>query len=129
MKVKCIEVSGVNLLPNTIRLGYSIEADFELKLHDVYTVYGMSLWDGSLHYLIQVSDYNPSWFPAELFTVEETKIPENWYFSFPLSNDVNAIWGYKELVDGSDHYDDLIERVDKALVLFNKRKKEQLDIS
>ncbi|OGX79262.1 MULTISPECIES: hypothetical protein [unclassified Exiguobacterium] len=126
MKVKCKEVTGVNLLPNTIKLGYSIEADFELKINDTYIVYGMSLWGGSLQYLIQVNDYNPSWFPAELFTVEKHKIPENWSFDFPLINNVNAIWGYKELVDGSNHYDDLLEREGEALRIFEKRKKEQL---
>jgi len=103
VKIKCINV----------REG-GIEKDKE------YTVYGILMSGGSLHYFI--TDY-PSWYLAEQFEIINKLLPLNWYFNFNNNDDI-AICGYKELVFSENHYEDLVEREQKALEIFEKRKEE-----
>ena len=127
MKIKCIAVDGKSLLDQTLKFGgYSVEMDLygTLKQGSVYSVYGISLYKGVLAYLIvgENTDY-PSWYPAELFEVTDNQIPFEWSFEFFKNLDLKAVLGYKELVLSDDHYDNLMERDEKAIRIFLERKK------
>lgn len=125
MKVKCEANTGANLSEKTYEIGYTTETMFELKKHEFYTVYGMCQWRNSLHFLIKGEENNyPSWYPAELFTVSDKKLPLEWYFDFYTDNDISAVWGYKELVEDESHFDELMERKNDALRVFLTRKRE-----
>jgi hypothetical protein len=123
LKVLCEENTGANLTKGTYEIGYTKESVFELEKSNNYTVYGMCQWRCSLHFLI-MGDNFPSWYPAELFNVVDNRLPLEWYFNYNLDSDISAVWGYKELVDDENHFDDLMERKHDAIKVFLKRKQE-----
>jgi len=125
MKIKSVATLRKDLNPKTQEA--LITRDFELPLGKTFAVYGVSIWRDVLHYLIVEDDETPFWFPAELFVVEDTLLPNGMYhkyFGLQDKRGVNALWGYKEMVLDDQHYVDLIERETKAIEIFLKRKKE-----
>lgn len=90
---------------------------FFLTINNHYTVYGMAIWVGVLHYLVIDTWGRPSWFPAGLFAVIDDTMPDCFHFKFYRKYDISAIWGYKALLD-EKHYDGLIERQDEDLLIF-----------
>lgn len=66
----------------------------------------------------------PSWFPVALFQAKDARLPADWTFgAFQAHEDeVEAIWGYSRLVDGSAHWAALLERDPDVLkTLFQER--------
>lgn len=128
VKVKCTANTGKDLSSKSIEAGDLIATEYDLKIGDVYTVYGISLWKGALQYLTMDKYYTlPFWFPSELFEIVDHMLPFEWYHKFFGYRDeyfLNAIWGYKELVFDEKHYSGLIDRNDEAVCVFLKRKKE-----
>jgi hypothetical protein len=128
MKIKSVATLRKDLNPKTQEA--LITRDFELPLGKVFNVYGISVWNNVLSYLIvedAESESKPFWFPAELFVVEDTLLPAGFhhkYYGLRDKRGVNALWGYKEMVDDSQHYIALIEREAEAEEIFLKRKKE-----
>lgn len=128
MRVKCIANTGSALSSATRETGYFDTTEFQLAIGAVYTVYGISLWQGVLHYLtMDKYETLPFWHPAELFRVDDSSLPLEWHCQFFGADPelaLHAIWGYKELVTEEDHYDDLMEREEEAIRIFLKRKQE-----
>jgi len=126
MRVKCVATLRKDLNQNTRDV--LITRDFELTIGKIFTVYGISIWEGILHYLIvDVNDRWPSWYPVELFIVQDTLLPKTFHFKYFGVKDkrgVNALWGYKEMVLDDHHYADLMEGENNAVETFLKRKKE-----
>ncbi len=105
------------------------ETDFQLTAGEIYIVYGINIWRGSLNYLVTSMKWAdlPYWTPAELFSIIDDQLDPSWYFRFygySQEQLLNAIWSYKEMVVLDTHYEDLIERSPEALNLFNHRKME-----
>ena len=123
--MRCVFNTGEGLSEESIAIGDSVDSKYPIKLGEIYNVYGQNLYKGTLGYLILGTYENlPSWYPAELFEVVDSLCPLEWYFQYEARPVLNAIWGYKELVLEPSHYDDLIDREDKAVRIFLKRKKE-----
>lgn len=97
---------GCDLSQKTLaRMSYAKSVCDELKIGDTYIVYGISLYKDVLHYLI---DDGPFWYPAEFFQVTEPLVYNEWHFRFYGDvNGLNALWGYKELLDLT-HYTNLL---------------------
>lgn len=69
----------------------------------------------------------PSWYPAELFEVSNPLQPLEWYFADHKQSKVTTIeyiWGYKELSLNDRQALGLMERVNKDMEIFLKRKAE-----
>lgn len=126
MKVKCRANTGEGLMPLTIsNIGDTAETQYPLKIGEIYTVYGQGVLRNVLKYLIVGTYENlPSWYPAELFEVEDSQIYFEWYYKYDKEFVASVLWGYHELVNDKNHYVDLIERKDQAIRIFLKRKKE-----
>lgn len=125
MKIKSVATLRKDLNPET--QGVLITRDFELPLGKIFVVYGISIWQGVLNYLIVEDNEKPFWFPAELFVVEDTLLPSGIhykYFGLQDKRGLNALWSYKEMVLNDQHYIDLIEREPDAEGVFFKRKNE-----
>lgn len=126
MKVKCIANMGNKLSNQSIKAGRSTDSIFHLNIGDIYQVYGINLWRGTLNYLtMNKANSMPIWSPAELFEVVDSKIPADWYYVYlgHSENLLNAAWGYKELTN-SQHYDGIMGGVKKELDAFFAKKKE-----
>lgn len=126
MKVKCNANLGKSLSPNALKVVGFISTNFQLEIGDTYNVYSISLYKGILNYLT-IDRWNtyPFWFPAELFSIENPSVPQNWYFRFnnpPTRGGLEALWGYWDMVHDPNHYDNLIERESNALKVFFEEK-------
>jgi hypothetical protein len=128
MKVECFHNTGKGLPVSYFSLGYSSESQFDIEVGSTYSVYGMCLWKGCLQYLINPDVMpRPNWYPAILFEVRDKGLPESWQFSFLRENEehgVVAVWGYRELVNSTAHFEGLLERERLAIDVFAKRRME-----
>jgi hypothetical protein len=125
MKVKCIANMGTSLAKQSLKAGRTVDTVFHIKVGDVYTVYGMNLWRGTLNYLtMNQANSLPIWSPAELFEVVDGKIPLDWYYVYLGHTEdlLNAAWGYQELTQPA-HYDGLQGGDAVALKVFFQKKK------
>jgi len=109
-------------------LGYTDETTFDFKANTPYTVFGICIWHGALHYLtIEHEGGLPSWYPAEIFRIYDPSLPFDWYFKYYGYNSntgLVGVWGYKELVESYEHYIGLLERESEHIKIFLERKKE-----
>lgn len=102
--------------------GYGLELDKE------YFVMGIAMYQNSncLYYLIDTNG-KPDWFPYLLFDIADNSIPRNWFIKVNGKNDDSDIYslcGFDELCNDSDFYDQLLERDEKAMQIYFKRKAE-----
>jgi hypothetical protein len=120
---------------NAFYRAYSKDYGFGLKLGDSYAVYGIKLWRGMLEYLTcDKINGQPFWNPAELFEILDYRLPSQWSYKFlgyALSNiestaeaNIEAIWGYHELIFHPTHFIDLMLREGDWAAIFEQRKNE-----
>lgn len=126
MKVKCITNKGSDLSEKSLEQFGTIETIFSVDIDIVYTVYGISIYDGVIRYLIDVCDYCPYWYPAELFIITDNLLPLEWYFNFfgYPEDRMTAVWSYKEMVFEKNHNVNLLEREKEVMDIYVKRKQE-----
>jgi hypothetical protein len=115
-----------------IKNGNTKNSEFNVTIGREYIVFAINIWHESLNIFIS-ADYNLSgWYPIELFTVSDPKLPSDWFFfSSPTDDVLQALWGYETLVKDMikkgtspppTHYDDLLDRDSNALMIFEKQK-------
>lgn len=111
MKITCIN-SSVKQYGNYLEMGSE------------HIVYGIELYNDALRYLITNEGERPFWYPSELFRITDPLVCNEWYVSVgEYQGRLNAIWGYKELLDPV-HYQNLLEREPDDMRIFEKRKQE-----
>lgn len=124
MKVLCIYQNARDISEKSMKVSGTSNTEFSVSIGNEYIVYGMMLWKGVIKYLIVGNHDKPSWYPAELFEVKNDSLPLEWYFDFCITDNLEAIWGYSELVHDPEHFDLLQERDSNAIKIFLKRKQE-----
>lgn len=132
MRVLCKANRGSDLSAEHFKHGYTQLSEFDLHPGKEYIVYGISLWKGLLGYLAIGEGMYPHWYPSELFTIIRNELPPNWHFlCFPKRDgvDLNAIWGYEELVNVPDYFDALSNLEKPAIDVFVERKKQIDEVS
>lgn len=130
MIVVCKSNEGKDLSKKTLEsgIGYIPRTCFPIKIGNAYTVYGVALYQGVVHYLIipEQSDF-PSWYPAEMFDVVDSLLSTESYIQYFENEETSGfsfLCGYHELVFDNQHRADLLERREQAIKIFLKRKKE-----
>jgi hypothetical protein len=101
------------------------EVKYDLTVGDNYKIYSQCVFNKHLMYLLDPADNSkPNWYPAHLFEITDGRIPSNWQFRYyeGSEGDVSAIWGYPELIQIDEHFNDLSEREPAALLIFANRK-------
>jgi hypothetical protein len=127
MQIITREHSGKMLPSKYFALGYTEQSEFYLTIGKEYTVFAIALWRSTILFLI-CDDYDlPSWHPAELFSISQPRMPDNWLFSTSVANEhgVEALWGYERLAIDPSHYEALLERDPVALGFFHEEKLAQ----
>jgi|SRR6516164_1800348 hypothetical protein len=130
MEVTCIHRQGSKVPKEALDLGNTTHAVFDLTYGKRYRVYGINVSKGIISYLI-VEDGKPDrpcWKPACLFEVTDNRLPSTWSFAYWGDKPdflVQGMLGYPELTeDDGKHNDDLLEREEVALALFEERRNE-----
>jgi hypothetical protein len=129
MKVKCIANNWKDLFRRTTLVHSNHLSTWPIDIGELYEVYGISLWNGHLHYLVvnryKSVEQRPWLCPAELFEITNHLLPPSWHFAFQGTEILNdAIWGYEELISVPSHLKGLQEREEDALQIFFNRKRE-----
>ena len=101
--------------------------NFGLIKKKEYFVIGLLLTNNQFWFLIDENS-KPNFYPLQLFTITDILIPPNWNFKvydecdgvYPFNK--SAIWGYKELCVDLNHYEEIINRIPKALNLYFNEK-------
>ena len=127
MKVTCNATTGDKLPGKYFEHGYSRSSSFDLVSGNEYIVYGISLWLGFVLYLVVGEGRRPHWYPADLFEVTSKRLPSCWYFEFLGSKELfelQAVFGYEELIYQDEHFDQLSNLEDLALQIFETRRIE-----
>ena len=127
MKIKCKEVEGYQFSRKDVREGITNRVKHRgLTKEKSYVVYGMTICQEGLDYLIYDDYEMPMWYSADLFEIEDSLLPNNWHHSFWGYDEhgITAIWGYSELAKSQKHFDGLAEQNEEDVELFVKRKKE-----
>ena len=127
MKIKCVATFRKDLL-NKAQEVYFMTHDFQLPIGKVLMCMVFQFGKVFCITLIVVDDdRKPDWYPGDLFNVEDTILPKemhHMYFGAQDKRGVYALWSYKEMVVDYRHYSELIEREEKAIETFLKRKKD-----
>lgn len=120
MKIICTSNTGAGLSAAHFLIGYTKDSRFSLVMGHEYTVHAMSIWRSALMVLLLDANNLPNWYPIEIFEVLDGHLPKNWFFRKIQDENslLDAIWGYKEIVLDSVHYDALIDRVPDAIKIF-----------
>jgi hypothetical protein len=127
MRIVCIANVGFNLSAKHFSAGYLQSSEFDLQLGKEYVVYGISIWKGILGFLAVGEGGYPHWYPAEIFTVSRNEVPSEWYFAFYLEREgaeLNAVWGYDELVNSETYFDELSNLGANAISIFQARRRQ-----
>ena len=116
MIIKCI---------NKIHPEYSIQTEFSgLIIGEKYLVTSIIYQDNLISFLIDHHGY-PFFYPSIIFEIEDPEIPEGWIFNNnPGHNRIEIIMGYKEICNGQEYFEDLINLEQYAIEVYFKRKKE-----
>jgi len=130
MKVKCINNTAKVLMNYPKKpLGISENSKYGLlEIGKEYLVMGIITGEGMLNYLIDDSGII-STCAYQLFDIIDNNLPSNWFFKAYTNNDDvypyrEAIWGYYELCNDVNHYEQLIEHEEVALHIYFRRKVE-----
>lgn len=126
MKVSCQRTEWYLLNSKDVASGKNMMTNYVgVSLGKIYSVYGVIMYENCLKYLLFDEYGMPNWYPAELFSVVDSRIPLGWHYTFYGSEiSLTAVWGYEELVNSDTHYDELCEQEPRALDLFNRRRRE-----
>ena len=133
MKIVCTKRRRADIVLDADCRYQMQEVAYELIIGKSYIVYGMRLVGACLNYLIDPMDRKglslPTWYPAELFTIENAKLPTSWMFSYDVNrqgiqNPTVARWGYLELVKSTTHFAGLQERNEEDMIIWLYRKAE-----
>ena len=127
MKAKCLKIDGGELGPPDHGFLYSERTSFSVTRGKEYDIFGMSLYDHNLAYLICNDAKRPDWLPVGLFQLKVAAIPQDWEFrlvevqaDWPVGKwGLQALWGYPELTRSLSHYEGLIDQRASDLALFD----------
>jgi hypothetical protein len=127
MRVICTANAGKALrqkqLPKKYFEAFHGQADdviFHLTIGKEYSVFAMALWNSVLIFLLLDETGKPNWYSIELFSIDDGRLPANWFFSRSIANDhgIEAIWGYQRIAVAPGHYEALIERDENSMKAF-----------
>ena len=125
MKIKCVSNTNEFLIQKNANINHLENYEDNIIIGKEYIIYAISYYENHFNYLMYDNSLKPNWYFSELFDEIDNQISSTWFCKiFNQKKMLKAIWGYKELVNIENHYDDLLEREQVALDIFYKRKKE-----
>ena len=114
--------------PSNVPKNIPDDFDFGLNVEKEYLVMGMLTYkkSNSLYFLIDENG-RPSWFPFQIFEISNNVIPENWFVKINTDNDYVDFYnlmGFNELCNNEDFFNQLLERDEKTMQIYFRRKIE-----
>lgn len=133
MLVSCKFNTGAEIPASSRSLGESEETEFSpLKIGSEYLVFSILSISGNLYFLVCGENEKPLWVPNALFVMIDSRIPDGWGLCITSAKEdykilkeqlnIEAIFGYEELINEYFHYIGLLERDDRELLKFYREK-------
>lgn len=128
--VRCVGASG-DALPAACRndsTGMTLDAEFPLLVDKNYVVYAMTVFDGSTWFYV-LDEHGapfPHWYPADLFTIEDERIPPDWVIGYVHARDGRAgypVVSFPEWALDPSFYERLVDGSASAAETFARRRK------
>jgi hypothetical protein len=132
MKIICKKINAKGVDLNEVKTIHTNEFDYSfgsygLQLNMEYLVMGIILYKEAncLYYLIDLHS-KPYLFPYVLFDISDNMLPPSWNIKVynKFENDIYCIWGFEELCNDDLFFEQLMDRKDKAMRIYFKRKIE-----
>jgi hypothetical protein len=132
MKIRCIKIDSRDFDLNYVTTITYNQFDYSFGGHSLnigneYLVMGIVTYADSPcpYYLIDTNGL-PDLYPSLLFDVVDNSLPYSWYACIYNNKDSNisAIYGFKELCNDVDFYDKLMDRDEKVMRIYFRRKIE-----
>ena len=111
--LKCVANRQADLPIEQRDRAWQISGLYPVTVGRSYEVFGMSLIENRLYFLIRDDTEDPCFLQAAMFSPLEGELPTHWMFALRdgvhetggqfWSNPVVAVWGYPELVLNRDH--------------------------
>ena len=131
---RCLINRGADLDPPSRGGYYTNKTEFALVVGKSYLIYAMGLWRGGLEVLVRDETALPNWYPAVLLEIPAQPLPDDWEFVLldgPHASGTaklgewgegpwSALWGFSQLVRGTDFGDRLMERDPDTLWTFER---------
>ena len=126
MKVKCKANSGKALTPKYLALGYTRQTVCHVAIENEYTVFAVAVYREVVLLLLSDEDALPNWYPVDLFSLSDGRVPEGWLSAIYPGNDdgLQFLMGYPRIVSDEAHYDALLERDPAAIEAFRLEKQK-----
>jgi hypothetical protein len=120
MIVRCRTVKGRELPAKYRGLYFTGETVFHVTPGQSYRVYEMALFNSDPIVLVIDDNRQPNWYPADLFDVEDGRLPVDWRFAFRDGDErgTQAVWGHPRLVNDPALDDSLANQDSDARVVF-----------
>jgi hypothetical protein len=119
MRVTCNANTGQALTKKYL-IGNTVESIFHVSIGKEYRVFAIAVYRGATLLLLSDEDNLPNWYPMDLFSISDSRLPHDWYGAAYPSNDdgLQFLLGYKQIAFDEEHYDALLEREPHALRTF-----------
>ena len=123
MRVTCNANTGKALTTKYL-IGNTPESIFHVAIGREYTVFAIAVYRGATMLLLSDENDLPNWYPIDLFSVSDARVPQDWYSAtYPGSGDaLQCLLGYQRIVSDESHYDGLLERSPTDLDVFRMEK-------
>ena len=128
MKIVCIKNTAKNLDLSEITTIFSHDYKYSLETGKEYIVMGIAIYkDTNCPYYLIDENGLPDWYPYPLFSISDNSLPKNWtvkVYDKKEAGDILFLCGFKDLCDGKDYHDLLMNRDEEAMRIYFRRKIE-----
>jgi hypothetical protein len=126
MRVRCTANTG-KVLTSKYLSGNTKQSVFHVTVEKEYLVFAIAVYRGATLLLLSDDNGLPNWYPIDLFTISDAKIPPDWFSAIYAHNEgaLQFLQGYERIVKDESHYDALLERSEEALVVFEKEREKR----
>lgn len=131
MKILCVSNHAAFLSDHQLPRGSTNNSTYPVSSGRSYEVFGMTLDENQLSFLVSDDWGWPCFVPAGLFDLGVFEIPQSWEFGLQSgirasgyelwSDPSQAIWGYPELVRDPHHAAALVDREASAIDIFRNQ--------
>ena len=87
MIVTCIANIGAALSAKYLAEGNTESSIFDVAIGREYPVFAMALWKDQILLLLSDELSFPNWYPIELFSVKDPRLPADWVFGAYRTHD------------------------------------------
>ncbi len=97
--------------------------EYDVDVEQFFDVFAMGVYKGRLRLLLDLSDNSrPFWYDVSDFIITSSDISDEWKSASFDEGDWTLLLGYDALITSDSHFNGLLEREDRDMLIFCKIK-------